>query len=77
MGQSSAGAMQTVVFAILVEVLGSQGKEKQEWWALTGEGKGGGKDRNVSETKKRDNQDHFTTLQRGNSTLSLQCHFNT
>ena len=37
-----------------------------------GEGKSGGKDRNVSETKKRDNQDHFTTSQRGNSTFSLQ-----
>ena len=44
MGQPPAKTMQTVVFPILVEVLGSWGKEKQEWWALTGEGKSGGKD---------------------------------
>ena len=77
MGQPPAGTTQTVVFPILVEVLGSRGEGKWEWWALTGEGKSGGKDRNVSETKKWDNQDHLTTLQRGNSTLSLQCGFNT
>lgn len=43
---------------------------------MTGERKGGGRDRNISETKRREKQDSFTILPRANlafiTALSLQ-----